>query len=71
MALILLFTDFDGTITKLPGAQVVFSPFYRSLLVNPPEQQYKNVAMKSDTEVLQLFKDQFESSNIWTDASRR
>lgn len=63
MALILLFTDFDGTITKLPGSQVVFGSFYRSLLIDPPEKQYKNVSMKNENVVQQLFKEQFDTND--------
>lgn len=32
MSIIIIYTDFDGTITEKPGENTVFTEFYQSLL---------------------------------------
>jgi hypothetical protein len=50
MTKVVIYTDFDGTVTSRVGSKVVFSPFYQSLLIGYEKgetQDYKNTQMKS------------------------
>lgn len=62
MTHIVIYTDFDGTVTGKVGSTTVFSPFYQSLLAGYSAgkiQDYKQTAMKSRAEVQQLFEEKF------------
>ncbi len=62
MTNIIVYTDFDGTITNRVGSQTVFSPFYQSLLVGyvpDVEQDYKHTELKPKEELQQLFAEKF------------
>jgi hypothetical protein len=62
MSHIVIYTDFDGTVTGKVGSTTVFSPFYQSLLAGYSVgkiQDYRQTPMKSREEVQQLFEEQF------------
>ncbi|CAM2731259.1 hypothetical protein [Legionella worsleiensis] len=62
MTQVVIYTDFDGTITRTEGADAVNSPFYQSLLegyVPGVKQHYKYTKMKSAEEIQKLFIEQF------------
>lgn len=49
MPKVIIFTDFDGTVTGKSGNETVFTEFYQSLLQGykkDVEQDYKNTPMK-------------------------
>ncbi|MCL5272524.1 MAG: hypothetical protein M1486_04325, partial [Gammaproteobacteria bacterium] len=61
MTHIVIYTDFDGTLTGKVGSATVFSPFYQSLLAgySGKIQDYKQTPMKPGEEIQQLFVEQF------------
>ncbi|WP_298627053.1 hypothetical protein [uncultured Legionella sp.] len=62
MTNIVIYTDFDGTVTGKVGKNAVFSPFYQSLLVGYTEgkvQDYKNTPMKPNGDIQELFENKF------------
>ncbi|WED43867.1 hypothetical protein [Legionella cardiaca] len=60
---IIIYTDFDGTITAKPGNELVFTPFYQSLLEGYEEgkiqKNYKTTPLKSSSEIQDLFVKKF------------
>lgn len=40
-----LLSDFDGTLTRVPGENLVNQPFYRTLLKNPNQQGYRKAGI--------------------------
>lgn len=64
MVKIVIYTDFDGTITGKPGNAIVFKDFYQSLLMgykNDVKQDYKSTPMKDIHQILYLFEEKFGS----------
>lgn len=61
MTHIVIYTDFDGTLTGKVGSATVFSPFYQSLLAgySGKVQDYKQTPMKPNEELQQLFVEKF------------
>jgi 2-hydroxy-3-keto-5-methylthiopentenyl-1-phosphate phosphatase len=62
VANIIVYTDFDGTVTKRSGSDTVFTEFYQSLLSGYQEniiQDYKNTRMKDSNLVMSLFEAKF------------
>lgn len=62
MTKVVIYTDFDGTVTRRPGSQAVFTEFYQSLLQGykeKVEQDYKHTPMKDPKEVQSLFEAKF------------
>ncbi len=62
MTKILIFTDFDGTMTGREGSKTVFGEFYQSLMVGYSvgvRQDYKWTALKSPEEIQKLFEEKF------------
>ncbi|WP_419418572.1 hypothetical protein ACNVED_08375 [Legionella sp. D16C41] len=56
---VVVYTDFDGTITRRQGSKTVFSPFYQSLLKSPTKQYHLPGLLKSTSEVQELFMQKF------------
>lgn len=59
---IIIYTDFDGTVTRRPGGDLVFTNFYQSLLQGYKEnvkQDYKRTSMKTPCEIQSLFEAKF------------
>ncbi|VEB35217.1 Dot/Icm T4SS effector [Legionella sainthelensi] len=66
MSIIIIYTDFDGTITEKPGENTVFTEFYQSLLQGYKKgvrQDYKNTPMKELSEVQSIFETKFGKYN--------
>ncbi|KTC83490.1 hypothetical protein [Legionella cincinnatiensis] len=66
MSIIIIYTDFDGTITEKPGGNVVFTEFYQSLLRGYKEgvrQDYKRTPMKELSEIHSIFEAKFGKYN--------
>ncbi|HAU1652948.1 TPA: hypothetical protein JBJ28_05025 [Legionella pneumophila] len=66
MPKVIIFTDFDGTVTGRSGNETVFTEFYQSLLQGykkDVEQDYKNTPMKDPIEVQALFEAKFGKYN--------
>lgn len=63
MTRIIIFTDFDGTLTTKPGLPTVESPFYKSLFVNGLTKpgEYITGELKKSEEIQKLFKEKFKS----------
>ena len=62
MTKVVIYTDFDGTVTSREGNKAVFTPFYQSLLIGYEAgkvQDYKHTLMKSDEDVQKLFLEKF------------
>ncbi|KTD39066.1 Dot/Icm T4SS effector [Legionella moravica] len=62
MTKVVIYTDFDGTVTSRAGSKAVFTPFYQSLLVGYEEgktQDYKRTPMKSVDAIQELFVTKF------------
>lgn len=62
MTKVVIYTDFDGTVTSRSGNKAVFTPFYQSLLVGYEEgktQDYKRTPMKSVEAIQELFVTKF------------
>lgn len=61
MTNILIYTDFDGTVTNRAGGNTVFTPFYQSLLVGYQGviQNYRTAAMENSEKVQSLFETKF------------
>ncbi len=62
MTKVIILSDFDGTATKTVGSRLVFTPFYKSLLVNEGmvNEEYEYLAkMKSPEERMALFEKEF------------
>lgn len=62
MTKVLIYTDFDGTITGRVGFDTVSSDFYQSLLQNykkGAEQNYKTTPLKDENELQNLFETHF------------
>ncbi|HAT8177967.1 TPA: hypothetical protein JA361_00515 [Legionella pneumophila] len=62
MSKVIIFTDFDGTVTGRSGNETVFTEFYQSLLQGykkDVEQDYKSTPMKDPIEVQSLFEAKF------------
>lgn len=57
MTKVLIYTDFDGTVTGRAGGNLVFTPFYKSLLTKPGH--YKMTPMKEPQECQALFVKEF------------
>lgn len=61
---IVIYTDFDGTITSKSGSIVVFEDFYQSLLIGYKKtitQDYKTTPMKNRQQIQSLFEEKFGS----------
>jgi 2-hydroxy-3-keto-5-methylthiopentenyl-1-phosphate phosphatase len=70
---IIIYSDYDGTLTQRAGNDTVFSPFYQSLLegYKPGVQQdYKTSPLKSEQEVKQLFIEKFGPYDKYFDYSK-
>ncbi|HAT2094888.1 TPA: HAD family hydrolase [Legionella pneumophila] len=66
MPKVIIFTDFDGTVTGRSGNETVFTEFYQSLLQGykkDVEQDYKNTPMKDPIEVQALFEAKYGKYN--------
>lgn len=66
MPKVIIFTDFDGTVTGRSGNETVFTEFYQSLLQGykkDVEQDYKSTPMKDPIEVQALFEAKFGKYN--------
>ncbi|HAT1820971.1 TPA: hypothetical protein JAZ42_04270 [Legionella pneumophila] len=62
MSKVIIFTDFDGTVTGRSGNETVFTEFYQSLLQGyqkDVEQDYKSTPMKDPIEVQALIEAKF------------
>ncbi|CEG57567.1 hypothetical protein [Legionella fallonii] len=63
MTKVLIFTDFDGTITSKEGSKTVFGEFYQSLMdgyeVGKIQRNYKHTPLKSPEEVQKIFEAKF------------
>ncbi|HDV5711165.1 TPA: Dot/Icm T4SS effector phosphotyrosine phosphatase Ceg4 [Legionella pneumophila] len=66
MPKVIIFTDFDGTVTGRSGNETVFTEFYQSLLQGykkDVEQDYKNTPMKDPIEAQALFEAKYGKYN--------
>ncbi|HIE9963979.1 TPA: Dot/Icm T4SS effector phosphotyrosine phosphatase Ceg4 [Legionella pneumophila] len=66
MPKVIIFTDFDGTVTGKSGNETVFTEFYQSLLQGykkDVEQDYKNTPMKDPIEAQALFEAKYGKYN--------
>lgn len=66
MPKVIIFTDFDGTVTGRSGNETVFTDFYQSLLQGykkDVEQDYKNTPMKDPIETQALFEAKYGKYN--------
>ncbi|MBL7481526.1 hypothetical protein [Legionella bononiensis] len=73
MTKVVIYTDFDGTVTSREGNKAVFTPFYQSLLIGYEAgkvQDYKHTPMKSEADVQQLFQEKFGIYNDQFDFSK-
>ncbi|HRD70912.1 MAG TPA: hypothetical protein PK657_12275 [Legionella sp.] len=63
MTRIIIFTDFDGTLTKKTGLATVETPFYKSLFVKRLTKQgeYRTGQLKKSEEIQRLFKEKFDA----------
>lgn len=61
MTKVVVYTDFDGTVTRRVGKDAVFSPFYQSLLntVGVIRPDYKTTPMRAPGEIQSLFEQKF------------
>lgn len=63
MTNVIIYSDYDGTLTQRSGNKTVFTPFYQSLLqgykTGVTQDSYKNPPLKSETEVQELFEAKF------------
>ncbi|AMP88265.1 HAD family hydrolase [Legionella pneumophila] len=74
MPKVIIFTDFDGTVTGRSGNQTVFTEFYQSLLQGykmDVEQDYKSTPMKDPIEIQALFEAKFGKYNENFDHSQQ
>ncbi|HAU1152998.1 TPA: HAD family hydrolase [Legionella pneumophila] len=74
MPKVIIFTDFDGTVTGRSGNETVFTEFYQSLLQGykkDVEQDYKSTLMKDPIEVQALFEAKFGKYNENFDHSQQ
>ncbi|HAU1321867.1 TPA: HAD family hydrolase [Legionella pneumophila] len=74
MPKVIIFTDFDGTVTGRSGNETVFTEFYQSLLQGykkDVEQDYKSTPMKDPIEVQALFEAKFGKYNENFDHSQQ
>ncbi|HAZ7573633.1 haloacid dehalogenase-like hydrolase [Legionella sp. PATHC032] len=74
MPKVIIFTDFDGTVTGRSGNETVFTEFYQSLLQGyqkDVEQDYKSTPMKDPIEVKALFEAKFGEYNENFDHSQQ
>ncbi|KTD44810.1 HAD family hydrolase [Legionella quateirensis] len=73
MTKVVIYTDFDGTVTSRVGIKAVFSPFYQSLLIGyeaGKTQDYKRAPMKSVEEIQKLFVEKFGVYNDQFDVTQ-
>lgn len=63
MTNVIIYSDYDGTLTQRSGNNTVFTPFYQSLLqgykTGVTQDSYKTPLLKSETEVQELFAAKF------------
>ena len=74
MTSILIYTDFDGTVTKRDGSKTVFSRFYQSLLegdVPGVLQNYRGPKMENSATVQSLFEKKFGKYDANFDYAQR
>ncbi|ARB91514.1 hypothetical protein [Legionella longbeachae] len=74
MSIIIIYTNFDGTITEKTGENTVFTEFYQSLLKGYKKgvrQDYKKTSMKEPSEIQSIFEAKFGKYNENFDYKQR
>lgn len=72
---VIIFSDFDGTITNRPGGRLVFTPFFRSLQILNVEgiipPYYKHGPMKPEDKIVAIFREKFGPYSLDFDYSKK